>query len=265
MRRFVLPLMTVALIGFAAGSASAQCDFNARKSQRFQSGMIRTFVGCPSSWPLTLVKHPNNATSTGLPACSPVIAKPAQVFVWRYYYYSYPEYEFNDNGACTVKITGKVLTDCSKLRSSDGASLGLPPQPCYDNTIQLKCKGIVHRDGTTLIDGTRDDGWVLAIQTKVSLNDSVSGDMTPVPARVEYLLPTPKKGRIKAKFSATEQSVVPLGLGAMLPPCTVTAILSIRLKSPAGGVDGTAGEPGIHQFAELGNSGEKRPGFGFGS
>ncbi len=254
MKKFALSLMMIALIGFTAGSASAQCDFDAKKSKGFSSGLIRTFAECPS----TQVSSPNNASNTGLPSCSPVLAKALDDDP-----FDLPEYEYGPKGSCSVKVKNKVVNDCSLLKGSDGLPLGLAPgEPCYNNAIQVKCKGIVRDDGETKIDGVQDTGWVLSINAKASLNDSVGGDMTPTPLPVQFAMPAPRNGGFKAKVSSAEL-VAGLGPGASLPPCTAIATISIRLKSPAGGEAGKAGKAGIHNFAEMGNSGFKVEGFGF--
>ena len=77
MRKLTISLAAVALVGFAAASAQAQCDFNGPgKAKGIKSSLIRSFAGCPS---ITFA-GPNSQTGGGTPTCAPPYAHSPHFF-----------------------------------------------------------------------------------------------------------------------------------------------------------------------------------------
>lgn len=223
MKKIMLPLAAVALVGLYAGSASAQCSFDALgKAKGLKGSMIRAFASCPS----TETPSINTSTQGGTPACEPVSA-PGGIDA--------TDYSFSDKGGCSVQTSAKVVADCALLEDATGAVIGLPPGPCHVTYVKGKCKGIVQGDGTTPINANDDAGWSLATLSRASVDDPTNGDMTIIDFPVTFLFSDPNNGGISVNSSSAE-ALAPLvgATGAALPTCTQIQVVDMTVKDPTG-------------------------------
>jgi hypothetical protein len=220
MKKVMLPIAAFALVGLYAGSASAQCDFNATVTKGIKGSMIRAFAGCPSTENPTI----NTATGAGgTPACEPVQSAGGSTYV------------FGAKGTCSVDIKAKVEKDCSALEDASGAPIGLPPGACHVTYVKGKCKGILQADGVTPINANDDGGWSLATLSRATVNDADNGDMTIIDFPVTFLFEDPNNGGLKVDSSSAEALASIVGpSGAALPTCTQIEVLKITLKDPNG-------------------------------
>jgi hypothetical protein len=65
-------------------------------------------------------------------------------------------FQFAPDGSCTLSASSKVENDCSRVRSSQGILLGLPPRACHVTKLRARCRNIVDNNGTPIdhADGT---------------------------------------------------------------------------------------------------------------
>jgi hypothetical protein len=222
MKKFALSLAAVALVGFTAGSASAQCEFNAlAKAKGLKSTVVRAFAECPST------QHPteNSTTQSGTAACEPVTPKDID---------GVSTYQFTEKGGCQLSSSGAIEPDCSELTASDGSNLGMPSGPCHVVTLKGKCKGIVGADGVSPI-SSEDGVWTLATLSRASLNDPVTGDVTVIDFPVTFEFDTPSKGGLKLSGNSAEALAGLLDpASAALPTCTQIEIVRITVKDGTG-------------------------------
>lgn len=218
MKKFALSLAAVAVVGFAAGPAFAQCNFNAvAKSKGLKSSMVRAFAECPST------QHPteNSTTQSGTSACSPVTPKDdgsgESVF------------NFSEKGGCSVSIKGGINKDCSTIEGDDGSDLGLPAGACFVLAVGAKCSGILKDDGVAGIDETSGI-WTLNTLSRASLNDAVTGDVTVIDFPVGFSFETPNKGKMKLKSNSADALAGLLDpASAALPTCTQIEVVRISV------------------------------------
>jgi hypothetical protein len=203
MKKFALSLAAVALVGFTAGSASAQCEFNAlAKAKGLKSTVVRAFAECPST------QHPTENSTT--------------------------QSQFTEKGGCQLSSSGAIEPDCSELTASDGSNLGMPSGPCHVVTLKGKCKGIVGADGVSPI-SSEDGVWTLATLSRASLNDPVTGDVTVIDFPVTFEFDTPSKGGLKLSGNSAEALAGLLDpASAALPTCTQIEIVRITVKDGTG-------------------------------
>ena len=225
MKKVMLPIAAFALVGLYAGSASAQCEFNAlAKTKGIKGSMIRAFAGCPST------EYPTINTSTGAggtPACNDPMdgVLPA----------GGTTYVFGEKGSCSVDLKAKLEKDCALLEDASGAVIGLPPGPCHVTYVKGNCKGIMQSDGISPINAIDDAGWSLATLSRATVNDADNGDMTIIDFPVTFLFGDPNNGGIKVDSSSAEALAGIVGpSGAALPPCTQIEVVKITLKDPNG-------------------------------
>lgn len=224
MKKVMLPIAAFALVGLYAGSASAQCEFNAlAKTKGIKGSMIRAFAGCPST------EYTSINTSTGAggtPACTSmdgVLPAGGSTYV------------FGEKGSCSVDIKAKVEKACEEVEGSDGSVIGLPPGPCHVTYVKGNCKGIFQADGVTPINANDDAGWSLATLSRATVDDADNGDMTIIDFPVTFLFQDPKSGGLKVDSSSAEALAGIVGVsGAALPTCTQIEVLKITLKDPNG-------------------------------
>lgn len=153
------------------------------------------------------------------------------------------EYAFADGGSCSLLASSKVTGDCSRLRGSDGAELGLPSVACHVTSLRAKCRGIVESAGGTPIgEGSPGGPWLLRTVTRVTLDDRATGDMTMVDLWLNFVFDGPERGSLNLRTTTAE--VLPLALGttgAALPPCTLLQPVSAQIFDPEGRIFATAG------------------------
>jgi hypothetical protein len=216
MRKLTILLAAVAMFGFTASVALAQCTFNEpAKAKGFKMSMVRSYASCPG------ITFPSSNTSTstggGTPACTPPFA--------------HSVFKFNSKGSCSVKTKQKLEAPCS---TGDGT------YDCSNLSIQLKCKGIVQDDGVTPVTpgmGNGGDGWGLNTVARATFSDRDNGDMTVIDFPARFAVPAAKKGKLKMKsdtnYLLTEVVFSP---GAELPPCTGIQLISIAVADPDGNI-----------------------------
>jgi len=224
MKKVMLPIAAIALVGLYASSASAQCEFNALgKAKGLKGSMIRAFASCPS----TEYGGINTATGAGgTPACtSPSGVLPA----------GGSTYVFGEKCSCSVQTQAKVEKDCALLEDASGAPLGLPPGACHVTYVKGKCKGIMQADGVTPINANDDAGWSLATLSRATVNDADNGDMTIIDFPVTFLFEDPNNGGVAVDSSSAEALSAIVGpSGAALPTCTQIEVVKITMKDPNG-------------------------------
>lgn len=226
MKKVILTLSAAALVATYAGSASAQCDFNAiAKGKGMKTSLIRVFAGCPST------EHPsiNSATGGGTPSCSPVTVKGLNGEATAYTFDA-------QKGGCDAKTKSKIEKECADLENLQGDTLGLPAGPCHVTEVEAKCKGILQDDGTTPINANDDSGWSLATLTRSTFNDATNGDMTVIDFPVTFSFEPPNNGGIKFKSSSAIalSEILTDPSGAALPTCTTLETLKVLVKDPDG-------------------------------
>ncbi len=226
MKKAALTLSAIAGLAAYAGSAGAQCDFNAvAKAGGMNTSLVRAF-GYNSG---SLRPVPNVVSSAGIPGWSPVSV--LEVFG------EATPYVFDvQTGGCDVRSKVKIERDCALLEGSGGAPLGLPTGPCHVTYVKAKCNGILQADGLTPINAADDSGWSLYTLTRSSFNDPAGGDMTSIDFPLSFDFEAPSNGRIKLDSSSAEAlAAVLIDVdGAALPTCTSVQILKVGVKDPQG-------------------------------
>jgi hypothetical protein len=128
-------------------------------------------------------------------------------------------FQFAPDGFCTLSASSKVEDDCSRVRSSQGMLLGLPPRACHVTKLRVRCRKIVDSNGTPI--QAHHGIWSLHTMTRATFDDAESGDMTQIDFPVGFYLGEPDYGSIDMETSTAEALLPILGpLGAALPPCT---------------------------------------------
>jgi hypothetical protein len=221
MKKVSLSLAAIALVGFCASTASAQCAFNAVKAKGVKGSFVRNFAPCPG----TEHPAPNAETEGDTDACTPVTPKEVDGEA--------TAYTFGPKGSCTVQTQAKLVSACEEVEGSDGSPLGLEPGPCHITYVKGKCKDIV--DGSAVaIDGD-DAGWGFATLSRASLDDETNGDMTVIDFPVTFAFGTPSNGGMKINSNSAEQLSPLVGANnAELPTCTSIEIVDVTIKDPLG-------------------------------
>ncbi len=222
MKKFTLLLAVVALVSFTAGSAVAQCDFNAVKSaKKMKFDMVRAFAECTST------QHPatNTTSASGLPVCSPVKVKDAG---------GQTPYIFDTKkGGCKGDVKVKVEKDCSKLTDDNDVPLGLAASPCSVLSVKLKCKGITTADGTPV--GSEAGSWKLRTLTRSALADSSAGDTQIFDFPLTFDVGTASDGKLKLDTNSAIALVGSLGpSGAALSTCAAFETIKIEVADGNG-------------------------------
>jgi hypothetical protein len=211
MKKALITVTAVAVLGFFAGSASAQCSFNsAGKAKGFKTSMVRAYSSCPG----ITYASPNSSTMAGVPTCAPPVA--LSVF------------KFNSKGKCDVKSGHKLENPCSDPGSS----------VCSNLTLSVKCSGITQADGVTL---DSSPGWNLNTIARATFDDNSNGDMTVIDFPAQFPLGQAASGKLKGKFTTNELLVGLFGPGSALPGCTQIELLTIKIADPAGNLFASIG------------------------
>jgi len=226
MKKVTLPLAALALVGLYAGSASAQCPYNTAPAKGIKSSMVRAYNSCPS----TEVPASNTSTEGNTEACQPVTPRAVDG--------NSTTYGYSAKGKCSVQTSAKLFDSCADVTDAAGVPLNLQAVPCHVTFVKSKCGGLVHSDGTTLVDGVlfaEDDGWSLATLSRATLNDPIGGAMTVIDFPVTFDYSTPEKGKMAVSGSSAE-SLIPLvgPNSADLPPCTSIEVVDTVIKDPDG-------------------------------
>jgi len=197
----------VALIGASAVGAHAQCAFDGpAKAKGMKTSLVRAYAGCPS---ITFA-GPNSQTGGGTPTCAPPYA-------------TSQNYVFDDaKGSCDFKTKGKVEAPCE---------FNSVTRPCFNLSLQAKCKGITHPD-TSPIDGGDDAGWSLSTVSRATLDDEDNGDMTVINFPVNVAFDIPSNGGISVKTD-TNHILDDLGLPSLVA-CTQVEVVSLSIQDPDG-------------------------------
>ncbi|MBI5504272.1 MAG: hypothetical protein HY899_05700 [Deltaproteobacteria bacterium] len=237
MNKIVLTLSAVAAVVTCAGSAGAQCEFNAvAKAKGMKASLVRAFAVCPSSY--GGVGYVNTSTGGGTPACSPIDPVSTEGDTTPYVFDSH-------KGRCDVQTKAKIVEDCAVLEDAGGDPLGLPAGPCQVIGIKAKCQGILRTDGATPIDAPLDAGWSLPTLVRWTFNDAASGDVTLIDFPITFAFKDPSNGQIKLDTNSAQALAAILVdvSGAAMPTCASVQILRVGVKDPSG-----------LYFAELGGS-----------
>ncbi len=203
MKKFSVLIATVAIVGFAAAGAHAQCAADGpAKAKGLKTSLIRSYAACPSATFLA----PNSSTGTGVPTCAPPFAHSA--------------YQFdNRKGSCQFSTKAKLEDPCS-----DGSGV-----PCSNLAIQAKCGGILDPDGVT---PTNSAGWAVSTVSRATLDDPDNGDMTVIDFPIQIAFPPASKGKLKVKTDSNTL-LGDLGLAA-LPGCAQVEVVTLAIQDPAG-------------------------------
>ena len=221
MKKVTFSLAAVALVGFCASTASAQCAFDHVKGKGVKGSFVRNYAPCPG----TEHPAPNAETEGDTDACTPVTPKEVDGEA--------TAYSFGDKGGCTIQTQAKLVSACEDVEGSDGSPLGLEPGPCHITYVKGKCKDIV--DGAAVpIDGD-DIGWGFATLSRASLDDETNHDMTVIDFPVTFAFGTPSNGGMKISSNSAEALSPLVGANnAELPTCTSIEIVDVTIKDPLG-------------------------------
>jgi hypothetical protein len=225
MKKFMYPIAAIALVGFYAGTASAQCEFNVlAKAKGLKTSMVRAQAPCPSTEGGGTI---NSSTQGGTPACTTVA---------RHVGGSTSDYLFSPKGGCSVQTLGKLVKDCSAVTDQAGLPIsGVPIGPCHVVYVKSKCKGILQSDGETPINSNDDPGWSLATLTRATMDDPTNGDVTVIDFPVTFNFPAPDNGKLNMSANSVEALADAIdGAAASLPPCTSIEIVDLVIKDAAG-------------------------------
>lgn len=214
MKKIMIPLAAIALVGLYAGTASAQCHFDAVNAKGVSGSMVRNFAACGS----TQLPAVDTETEGNTPACANPVPQAAEG--------DSTLYSFGPKGGCSVKVQSKLEKDCSKFLSEAG--------PCHVAFVSGKCGGILGTDGVTPI-GEDDDGWALATLTRATFDDKTFGDMTVIDFPVTFQFGVPSKGKLSLKSNSIEALTPLVGANnADLPQCTILQIVDLTIKDADG-------------------------------
>lgn len=228
MKALFLGLSVVAVLVVHAGSAAAQCGFNAvARARGMTTSLVRAYHVCSATETGGL--EINTQTRGGAPACQPVEPKRLD--------YRATTYLFDkDKGGCSLRTTARIEKDCSLLKNADGDALGLPAGPCHVTYVKGTCRGILQADELTPINSFDDAGWSLATLSRWTINDATNGDMTLIDFPITFYFEDPDDGKIKLESSSAEAlaSILVDTSGPALPTCTSIEILRLTVKDPQG-------------------------------
>jgi hypothetical protein len=215
MKKFIVPVVAVAALGFYASSASAQCAFDEpAKAKGIKSSMIKAMSSCPG----VTFASPNTTTMAGVPGCAP--PTPLSLF------------KFDDaKGKCDIKTKHAVESPCSDASPGD----------CSNLTLQVKCGGVQNADGVTPSSGP---GWNLNTVARATFDDNANGDMTVIDFPAQFQLPDASGGKIKGKFNTNDLLNNLFGPGSALPACTAIELITVKIADPSGNLFATLGTSG---------------------
>jgi hypothetical protein len=233
MKKVTLPLAAIALVGFYASSASAQCAFNSAPAKGVKGSMVRNYSPCPG----TETPNSNTTTEGATPACTPVT--PRQNLEGDSTLYSFDK----KKGKCDVSTKAKLEKSCATVTGTEidmmtgkpvKVLLGLQDVPCHVTYVKSKCSGILGTDGLTPI-GNGDAGWSLATLSRATLNDPTNGDMTVIDFPVTFNYSIPSKGKMAVDSNSAEALAPIVGTqSADLPTCTSIEVVDVTIKAPGG-------------------------------
>ena len=221
-RRDLLAVVAALLaLGFAASTASAQCNFDhPKKARKFTGELVQAFVPCGGIGGTT----PNTATGGGVPACQPpetfnqLYESPANG--WRMDPLKFQgRVQLKIRKACTGKAKGTSLPPCNPLDTA------LNPPGSADLEVQLKLRGVIDAGGPANGVGAL---WTL---TRATMYDWTAGDVTILdfPAGFPFDL---AKGETSMKTSV-DAHLNSLNLQS-LPACSSLEIVDINVVDENG-------------------------------
>ena len=208
MKKVLFSLSAVAMLSFVASTAMATCTFNEpSKAKGLKSDMVSAMTPCGGSGGAAI----NTASSTGIPGCTP----PAPL----------SSYLFGAKGKCSIKTSHKFEAPCKTTDFADPT--------CSDVVLKLSCSDILRSDGITPVGGIDDDGWSISTLARTVFEDQngAGDEMSIIDFPLQFPVPEPAKGKVKAKVSANSLLI---GTGGLLPGCAAIEILSAKLVDPAG-------------------------------
>jgi len=213
---FLAATLSTGLVLAAATGVRAQCNFDGSpKAKGGKFSMVRAFAGCPS---------PNAQLGDGTPACAP----PETL--------SY-NYLFDQKiGSCQFK---------AKAKREDPCSFNSVTSACVNVSVSVKCKGILHDNGVTKINGVADAGWVVHTLARTTLHDENGGcpgscsEFTTLDFPVDIGMSIPVNGSISVTTD-TNHILNDIGRGSF-PACSQVELLDLSVHDPQG-----------HPFAVLG-------------
>jgi len=210
MKKFLVAVSGVALMGLVAGSAHAQCSFNSPgKAKGIKSSFIRAFAGCGNSgtFPTSndVTKPPSLTASCSTPAIQSL-------------------YKFDTaKGKCDFKSSNKVTAPCINGAGS-----------CGELFISVKCGGVLDASNAPITPAAGI--WTIGTTTRATFNDSVGGDMTVIDFPLPIVIGPGDKGKLSVKTTATQALEAALGPGTELPDCVQVEIIKVSILDPTGGV-----------------------------
>jgi len=204
-------LVVIGTSTLVTGDAFAQCAFDGPyRAKGFRTSLVRKFYGCPStSFPI-----PNSQTGTGVPTCSPPSSEESV-------------YDFSDGSYCYFTLLAKHEDPCSTGLS----------RPCTGVTGRLICTDITQPGGNGTIPA-HDDGWVLGMVVRATVDDFDNGDMTVIDFPVRISLPRPHGGTLEDDFRFGSNL---LDMSTFLPGCAQIEIVHLTLWDPDGVAFATRG------------------------
>jgi hypothetical protein len=208
MKKVLFSLSAVAMLSFIASTAMATCTFNEPfKAKGLKSDMVSAMTPCGGTSGAAI----NTASSTGIPGCTPPVALSS--------------YLFGAKGKCSIKSKAKAEAPCKTTDFADPS--------CSDITLKLSCSDILRSDGTTPVGGVDDDGWSISTLARTTFEDinGAGDEISIIDFPLQFPVPEPAKGKVKAKVSANSLLI---GTGGLLPACSAIEILNLVLVDPNG-------------------------------
>ena len=214
MKKILITIVAISLVGFGAGSASAMCDFNApAKAKGVKASFTRAFASCPG------ITHSSTNTTTagGVPGCTP----PAAI----------SSYVFGPKGQCAAKSKHVYEKPC---KFTGGGTDG--QGECANVYITAKCKDIRMADGITAIYSPGPaQGWSMNNLSRATMSDeSINGDITSIDFPSQFAFPDGKKGGIKVKGDANQMLYDLLELETGLSACISIENVKMTISDPDG-------------------------------
>lgn len=211
-RHLLLALAAVLVLGFAASSARAACDFeHPKKAKKFQGSFVQAFVSCGNPGG----NSPNTTTEGGVPTCQPPetfneqAGNPASGWRW-------------DEGAGAGTVAFKASNKPLVVPPNNVLN---PPGDTTDLAVAVKLKGVLDAAGPASGTGA------LATVARATLDDRAGGSMTVIDFPANFTLPL-AAGAAKVKTSA---DALLNGIGQPgLPPCTSIETVSVTVLDENG-------------------------------
>lgn len=249
MKKFSIFIAAIAITTVTAGTAAAQCEFNAiERAKTNVQRYVRAQAPCIGS---TQNPSSDGTTTGGTDSCSGV-----EVYENVVAGQATP-YQFRRQGGCKTRATIDAVNDCSELTDKNGDNLGLDAGPCVNVKFSGKCTHLVQADGVTPVHNV--SGFQLFTVSRASLNDDVGGDMTVFDFPLTWPFETTKNGVMKLRGETVQrlqEGFVTPASESGLPTCTQLELIALSILDPDGNILARNGLGTTNEATEGGSSAE---------